>query len=107
MSFFYRFQRSDGTYDAVSEHNPVPVNVRGLENLRGDVVSAIDRAAEKVAKDVIAAAEHEAYVASVRQWHDTWAIAGQIEMTRKAMIWCTVGLGAVIVLSEVLCRFIL
>jgi len=107
--FEYSMQRPDGTYQIVGEGNPIPVTVRGLPQFHDDVQAAINSAASRriEAGDWNAAAIVEAdRKVMVELWWASWAICGQIEMTRKAMVWAMVGLGALFVVSEVLCRFI-
>lgn len=112
MSFQFPFQRPDGTYDSVNEHNPVPVIVRDLGSLHDDVLDAINRAATRQieaardnAGDVASAVQSEAYISNVERWNEVWAICGQVQIARQAIVWCAIGLGllqvVLFVLSEV------
>ena len=107
--FEYGVQRPDGTYQVISEQNPVPVTIRGLPTLQDEICSTINNASAQQLKWIGWLGENassEARGHNVELWWASWAICGQIEMTRKAIIWCAAGLGALYAIGEVLCHFI-
>jgi hypothetical protein len=87
--FEYAAQRPDGTYQVISDGNPVPVTVRGMPALQDDVVAHLDILARAMRET---SAEDTNRI-NVELWWLSWAACGQIEKTRKALLWCFAGMG--------------
>lgn len=93
-------QRPDGTYQVICEDNPVPVTVHGLPTISDGIQATINNATAKhieaAGNDTAAIIEAERQT-MVELWWASWAICGQIELTRKAIVWAAVGMGILLV----------
>jgi hypothetical protein len=90
-----------GLRKTISRTHPVPVEIRGMDDLVAVNDSVHDAAGQngvyldRLGSRNVAALFETCRALSVEIWWASWASCGQIEMTRKAIVRCVIGLGIV------------
>ena len=93
-----------GIWRTLSRNNPLPVEIKGMDDLvavNGSVTDAANRNEHDI-KMAVQQLSVAIWAAKSEAWHNTWAVCGQETLTRRAMVWCAVGLGVLQVVLFIL-----